>query len=494
MYDLLIRGANIIDGTGAPARVGDVAVKDGKLVTTPQGPAAEVIEAAGLTLTSQGITTELAGQCGSSFFPFPTDEERRELLFQKVGRNAPPVTTMKDYLTWLDTQPKTTNLALYIGHSTMRISAMGYELRKPTAQELETMKAMVREAMEHGALGMSSGLIYAPSCYADEEELVELCKVVAEYGGTYATHMRNEANGVLESVAESISVAEKAGCRLNISHHKVCGKANWGKSVQTLEMVRRARERGVDVTLDVYPYTASCTALDICLPKEFFSYDPKGLREKLRDPAVRAELKEQMLDMDGRYAHCGGWGGVLVTQAANTPAAVNKTVQQYADSIGQEAFEAYFNLVCDNMGAQAVYFSMCDEDLHRIICDENSVLGTDGLVKTLTDPTHPRGFGSFPRAIRLFVREHNLLSLEQMVHKMSGMTAQRFGLTSKGVIADGKDADLVLFDADKITDKATYENGLAMSEGISRVIVAGQTVFADGRLTGVNPGKFVPRR
>ena len=174
MYDLLIRGANIIDGTGAPAYVGDVAVKDGKLVTNPQGPAAEVIEAAGPTLTpgfidahshadygpgaearrlcktSQGITTELAGQCGSSFFPFSTDEERRELLFQEVGRDAPPVTTMKDYLTWLDTQPKTTNLALYIGHSTMRISAMGFELRKPTAQELETMKAMVREAMEHG--------------------------------------------------------------------------------------------------------------------------------------------------------------------------------------------------------------------------------------------------------------------------------------------------------------------------------------------------------
>lgn len=520
MYDLLIKGASVVDGTGAPAYVGDIAVKDGKIVTKPCGDAAQVIDATGLTLapgfidahshadygpgaearrlckSSQGITTELAGQCGSSRFPFPPADnaELTELMYQKVGREAVPAYTLSDYLSWLNTQPLTTNLGLYVGHSTLRIAAMGYELRKPTAEELDTMKTMVREAMEHGAMGMSSGLIYAPSCYSDEEELVELCKVVAEYGGTYATHMRNESRGILEAVAESISVAEKAGCKLNISHHKICGKANWGMSKQTLELIHQARQRGVDVTVDVYPYTASCTSLDICLPKPFFSHGPKGLREKLRDPAVRAQIKEEIQQLDSQhYVNCGGWDGILVTIAANTPAAVNKTVQQYADSIGKDAFEAYFDLVCDNPGAQAVYFSMCDEDLFRIVCDDNAVLGTDGLVRTLTDPTHPRGFGSFPRALRVFVREEKLMSLERMVHKMTGLTASRFGLATKGIIADGMDADLVLFDPNTVTDRATYEDSLRVSEGIPYVIVAGQIVCRDGKLTGATPGRFIAR-
>ena len=262
-----------------------------------------------------------------------------------------------------------------------------------------------------------------------------------------------------------------------------------------MELIHKARERGVDVTVDVYPYTASCTSLDICLPKPFFSHGPKGLREKLRDPAVRAQIKEEILQLDSQhYVNCGGWDGILVTIAANTPDAVNKTVQQYADSIGKDAFEAYFDLVCDNPGAQAVYFSMCDEDLFRIVSDENSVLGTDGLVRTLTDPTHPRGFGSFPHALRVFVREEKLMSLERMVHKMTGLTAKRFGLATKGVIADGMDADLVLFDPQTVTDKATYEDSLRVSEGIPYVIVAGQIVCRDGKLTGATPGKFIPRK
>ncbi len=522
MCDILIHGASIIDGTGAPAFRGDVAIQKGKLVMAPHGPAAEVIDAAGLTLcpgfidvhshgdsilgteagqlckTSQGITTELAGQCGTSRFPFSTDPEKCTLLLQKLGTVTPGIeenTTLERYLKWVNAQPKTANIALYVGHSAVRISAMGFALRKPTPEELETMKAMVREAMEHGAMGMSSGLIYAPSCYADEEELVELCKVVAEYGGFYATHMRDEANNVLDSVREAISVAERSGCKLNISHHKIIGRDNWGRSVQTLELVHQARERGVDVTLDVYPYTASSTALNICLPADFFSHGPEKMCQLLRESKVREELMPHMTGIGSRLRSCGGWSGVLITTAPNTPAAVNKTVLDYAREVGADPFDAYFDLVADNGNrAKAIYFSMGEEDLQRIVCDENAVIGTDGVVNDMVTPSHPRGFGSFPKAIRCFVREKKLLTLEQMIHKMTGLPAQRFGLTGKGIIADGMDADLLLFRADKIRDRATYQNGLATSEGIERVIVGGQTVYADMQLTGACPGKFLPRR
>jgi len=518
MYNLLIRGASVIDGTGAQSFPADVAVKDGKIIMNPNGEAAQVIDAEGLTLcpgfidvhshgdyilgteagmlckTSQGITTELTGQCGSSCFPFSTDPERRDLLHQKLSSHLHNTqhTSMKHYLDWVKTRSKTANIAFYAGHSSLRVSAMGFALRTPTESELQTMKDMLREAMEQGAMGMSSGLIYAPSCYADEHELVELCKVVAEYGGYYATHMRNEAGDVLNSVRESISVAEKAGCKLNISHHKICGKDNWGKSKETLKLIHEARARGVDVTLDVYPYTASSTALNICLPADFFSHGPEQMRQLLRRSDVRAQLKPRMETGDGRLRHCGGWNGVLVTVAPNTPDCVGLTIQEYADKLGADAFETYFDLIVDNGGvAQAIYFSMSEEDLQRIVCDENAVIGTDGLVRDLNTPSHPRGFGSFPKAIRYFVRDKKLLTLEQMIHKMTGLPAQRFGLSGKGIIADGMDADLLLIRPERVCDRATYQNGLALSEGIERVIVAGETVYMDQKLTGACPGKFI---
>jgi len=517
MYDLLIQNASVVDGTGKPAFAADVAVQDGKIVMNPQGDAKEVIDAAGLTLcpgfidvhshgdslfgtragqlskTNQGITTELTGQCGSTRFPFSTDPVKKELMAQKYGRENSEFTSLEKYLAWAETTPKTTNYGIYIGHSAVRISAMGFDNRKPTAEELETMKAMVREAMEHGALGLSSGLIYAPSCYADSDELVELCKVVAEYGGFYATHMRNEAGGVVESVKESIDIAERSGCKLDISHHKVCGKDNWGKSVETLRLIKEARERGVDVTFDVYPYTASSTALNVCMPSDFFAHGPDKMCELLADPAVRAELKPRMQTMDGRLRHCGGWDGILITVAPKNRDAEGMTVQAYADKLGQDAFETFFDLCQVNGGsAQAIYFSMGEEDLQRIVCDENATIGTDGVVRNLETPTHPRGIASFPKCIRYFVREKKLLTLEAMIRKMTGFPAERFGLKGKGVIADGMDADLLLIDPETITDRSTYQDSLQLCDGIERVIVAGETVYLNKELTGKTPGKFIP--
>ena len=525
MYDILFKNISVIDGTGAPAYIGDVAVKDGKIVMHPTGEAAEVVDGTGRTLcpgfidvhshgdmilgtesgrvckTTQGITTEFGGQCGDTLFPVSPDPERQTMLGDSVATcvdtlpDLSPFTTMEGYLRWAEEQYVTCHYTLLTGHSALRIAAMGFENRKPTAEEMEHMKSMLREAMEHGSKGMSSGLIYSPGCYADEDELVELCKVVAEYGGFYATHMRNEAASILDSVRESISVAERAGCKLDISHHKICGKDNWGASAQTLQLIHEARQRGVDVTFDVYPYTASMTAINVCLPAHFFAHGPQKMQELLKDPAVRKELQAEMEVMDGRWRHCGGAGGILVAKAPHTPGICGKTIQEYADEIGKDSTEVFFDLVTDNgHHASGIFFSMCDEDLERIVLDENAVIGTDGVVPNLTSPTHPRGMASFPKAIREFVREKKLLTLEAMIHKMTALPCQRFGIANKGVIAEGCDADLLVVKADEITDRATYTDGLALSDGIERVLVNGITVYQDKKLTNLPAGKFIPHR
>ena len=523
MYDVLIQNAAVIDGTGRPAYGADVAVKDGKIFINPEvSHAAEVINAAGLVLcpgfidshshgdsilgtlagrlckTNQGVTTELTGQCGMTSYPVSTDPEKRNMQLQALGVKSVPedfdtYTNLENYLTWAEKQLLTCNFKIYMGHTALRIAAMGFDDREPTMAELEHMKSMLREAMEHGAMGLTSGLIYSPSCYASEDELVELCKVVAEYDGIYATHMRNEAAGVLDAVQEAIRVAERAGCRLNISHHKVCGRDNWGLSVQTLRTIHEAIGRGVRITLDVYPYTASSTNLNVCLPASFFSHGPEKMCRLLADPEVRAELKEEIQSADGRYRHCGGWSGVMVTCAPNDPGAEGKTVEAYAEELGRDPFDVFFDLVERNgHAAQAIYFSMGEEDLQRIMADENAVVGTDGLVKDLHTPSHPRGFASFPKAIRYFVREKKLFTLEEMIRKMTSLPAERFGIRNKGAILDGYDADLLLIDPDRIADKADYANGLALCDGIERVMVSGITVYQNKQLTGATPGRFIP--
>jgi len=523
MYDILIQNASVIDGTGRPAYGADVAVKDGKIFINPEvSHAAEVIDAAGLVLcpgfidshshgdrifgteagqlckTNQGITTELAGQCGMTTYPVSRDPEKRDAHRQALGIMEVPeafdtFTDLENYLKWAEKQPLTCNFKLYVGHRALRIAAMGFDARKPTGEELEHMKTMLREAMEHGAMGLTSGLIYPPSSYADEEELTALCRVVAEYDGVYATHMRNEAEAVVDSVRESISVAERAGCRLNISHHKVCGRDNWGLSVQTLRLIHEAIGRGVRITMDVYPYTASSTNLNVCLPASFFAHGPKEMARLLANPKVRVSLKEEMTGKNGRWHNCGGWSGVMVTCAPEDRDAEGKTIEAYAEQIGKDPFEAYFDLVLRNgHGAQAIYFFMGEEDLQRIMADENAVVGTDGLVKDLHTPSHPRGFASFPKAIRYFVREKKLFTLEEMIRKMTSLPAERFGIRNKGAILDGYDADLLLIDPDRIADKADYANGLALCDGIERVMVSGITVYQNKQLTGATPGRFIP--
>ena len=533
MFDLLIRHGTIVDGTGRPAYPGAVACEGDKLRVLTESEAesaqaAETIDATGLAVcpgfidahshgdriigtdvgrwckTSQGVTTEIAGQCGSSRFPVTAENlELLRGLYQDgnpawVTEHLSEFVDFASFVRYAQPQDKTLNSFILTGHSALRIAAMGFDKRPPTPAELEHMKAMLRTCMEQGSIGLSTGLLYSPSGYANGDEIAALCEVVAEYGGLYTTHMRDESAGVLASVEEALEVARRTGVRLCISHHKICGKSNWGLSRKTLAMIDAACAEGCQVTYDVYPYTASSSKLSVCLPAYCFAHGMDDLKKRLADPAYRDAVKEQMSgddpQYDGRYRHCGGFGGILISNAPSTPEANGKTVAAYAAEIGKDEFDVFFDLLQrDGNGAYAIYFSMCDDDLFYIVQGKNALVGSDGVATSMTGKTHPRGWGAFPRAIRLYWRENHLFLFEEVIRRMTGMTAERLGVKNRGRIADGFVADLTLVNPETVSDRATYAAPTELSDGIERVIVSGKTVYADKKLTGAYPGRILRR-
>lgn len=559
MLDLLITNAEIVDGTGAQAFHGAVGVKDGKIVlvqresdsaagsasgnvsdsaataaetaTASSLPeAAETVDAAGLTLTpgfidshshndrsvgldpteyalckiSQGVTTEVTGQCGSSNFPVsPARIKEAENLFapempQEKLSEALRNRDFGTFLSYADQAPKAINYAFLMGHGTLRAAVMGTEDRKPTPAEMDEMKAYLTEAMEHGCMGLSTGLIYVPGVYADTEEIIELCRVMKPYGGIYATHMRSESDHVVEAVAEAIRIAEEAGVPLFISHHKICGPRNWGASKETLRLVHEAIGRGVKITMDQYPYLASQTGLVQCMPPEYRAGGDAAFAERLKDPAFRAKVKQEMTEVPPHYnsslQNAGGFGGILVLYSSNVPEAVGKTLEEYAKDLGKDPFEAYFDLmIANNMAGMGAFFCMQEEDMQRIYLDENTVVCTDNVPGTGA-VTHPRSYGALVRAIHHFSTELGLVSFEEAVRKETSSTADRWGLTGKGRIAEGYDADLTLLDRKILADRADFLHPTRLASGIEKVYVNGVLSFEGGRILPSYPGKCITRK
>lgn len=528
MYDLLIKNATVVDGTGTPRFDGSVACENGKLVVLPANTSAEakqVIDATGLFVSpgfidvhshgdvplgrefaslskiSQGITTHFSGQCGFSMMP--VNPKYLDLMSQGMAiftdtlpENMVTFTTFENYLKYAQSLKLPENVKFMIGHVSLRIAAMGFDNRKPTADEMAHMKALLREAMEHGAAGFSTGLIYIPSVYADVDEIAELATVVKEYGGIYATHMRNEAQDVCKSVAESIEVARRSGVKLLISHHKVCGKPNWGLSAETLRMIDEANKAGLDVSADQYPYTASMTHLNVCIPPKYFTKGIAGMVEYLKDPAMRAQIRAEIESPDtpyeNQYQNCAGFDGIFVSRASKTPEAEGQTIGEYARKVGKDPFDVLFDILIANNGvASAIYFCIGEEDIFRIIKNEHVVVGTDGIVKSAEERAHPRAYGSFPRAINYFVKEKGILTLEEVITKMTSKSAEIAMIKNKGIIRDGYDADLVVFDYATIKDTADFINSNRLADGIEYVIVAGEVVYHDKKLTGATPGKVL---
>lgn len=558
MLDLWISGAKVLDGTGKPAFFASVGVKDGTIVKIDrcrdpqedtvrcsgrkeeqrteavrcdsgngdkQESAVRCIDGTGLCLcpgfidfhshgdlvlgtefaklckVSQGITTEIGGQCGSSLFPVNPDRLAEHQALLSVGAaDFPPEmkewTSFSRYLNHAQKTPLATHMKLLIGHGSLRLAVMGFRPDKPSKKEMDQMKGLLREAMEMGAMGLSSGLIYTPSAYGSPEELTELVRELVPFDGYYTTHMRNESDGVEQSVEEALEVARQTGVRLVISHHKICGKQNWGRSQRTLELIDQAVSDGVRVTLDQYPYTASMTHLNACIPPWYFTEGIGAMAEQLKKPEVRRRLRQEIEDPDTPFdnysLNCGGFEGVFISACPVTHEAEGLFVPEYANRMGKEPFEAFCDLMVKNRGEGiGIYHCMWEDDLCRIIQNPNTVVGTDGICRAMEETAHPRAFGSFVRAICHFHKEKKLFSLEEMIRKLTSLPASRAGLTSKGLIREGWDADLVLFDYDRLEDQADFMHSNRLCQGISQVIVNGRVAYEHQKLTGENPGQIL---
>lgn len=524
MLDFKIKNVRIVDGTGSPYFHGEVGVKDGKIVEVGwrvDGEAERVIDGRGLILAPgfidshshsdttwfldrrgesklmQGVTTEVTGQCGASAAPY--GEKRRAAQMDSDTEEGVPVTwtTFAEYLDALEKNGVGLNIAPLVGHSAIRASVMGYDRRPPTEAELEEMKKHIVEAMEAGAFGYSSGLIYPPSSYADTQELIELAKAMAPYGGIYATHMRNEGLGLLESVEEAITIGREAKVPVQISHHKVTAEKAWGAVKDSLRMIEEARAQGVDVLCDQYPYIASATSLTSIIPGWAHEGGPKALLARLKDPETSAKLK-QIVD-ESRAG--GGWNKLLITsvRSEKNRFAQGKRIPEIAAIWGVSEVEAAWRLLIEEeLEVGEANFGMCEEDVKTVMSSRLVMIGSDSSATALDGPLakghpHPRTFGTFPRVLGKYTREEKLLTLEQAVYKMTGMAAMRLKLWDRGVIRPGAWADLVLFDPDTIIDTATFENPRQYPKGIEWVMVNGVMVIEDGRHTGKFPGKVLRR-
>ncbi len=516
MEQLCIKNANIIDGTGAPAFTGDVYVRDKKISRVAKkgearSEAAAVIEAEGLTLTpgfidahshgdlmiespfstlsklSQGITTQAAGQCGVSMWPADTRDMQQHIRFVSgisPCPSVPPTEALQSYAGYrayidgIAHKPKT---ELFTGHGALRLKVMGYDTRKPDRAELLQMQRLLEESMEGGALGMSTGLVYAPGCYGQEQEIMELLRVVHAHKGVYATHVRDESNRVEEAEEEAMRCAFEADVPIFISHFKAAGRQNWGKPARILKRFDEAIARGLRLTVDHYPYLAGQTSLNVSIPPRYRKDGMERLCAYFEDPAALAEMKAEMAvqsDYDNYIFNSGGFEGVMVAACPLFKEAEGMRISDYARAKNMDAFDAYIDILRRNKGlGLGVYFHMCEDDLLAIAAYPQSVIGTDGLLGREDENGHPRAFGSFPRAIRYYVKEKKLFSLEEMIRRMTGLSAERLGLLDRGRIEKGMAADLVLMDYESLEDKADYRESNLTASGIKTVFIDGIAVY-----------------
>jgi N-acyl-D-amino-acid deacylase len=530
MWDVLIQQAWVIDGRGAPSFVADVAIRGNTIVqvgtiTSPQ--ARVMIDGTGLTLAPgfidlhthsdytllvnplaeskvhQGVTTEVIGNCGTS--PAPLGDEAfpiiRARMQQQYGLDV-SWRTLAGYLERLAESGTAINVVPLVGHGTIRSAVMGYAQRPPTTSELTHMQRLIAEAMTDGAFGLSTGLVYAPGCYADTDEIVELAKVVGQAGGMYFSHIRGESDSVLEAAQEAITVGQRAGVAVQISHLKTAGRENWEKTPALLDLLDQANARGLDVTGDMYPYTAGATSLGALLPPWVHEGGLTKLLPRLRDEQVRARIRrdlEQGVDGWWNPARAAGWSGVQISRAPQHRSYQGMRLSDIAPLRRQDPLEAALDILLAEEGnAGVVLFMMGDVQVQTILQHRRVMIGSDAGA---TAPygvlgqghPHPRAYGTFPRILGTYVRERGVISLEEAIFRMTGLTAWRLGLSDRGLVRPGYKADLVIFDAQHIADQATYDMPHAYPTGIRWVLVNGQVILRDGERLPVLPGRVLLR-
>jgi N-acyl-D-amino-acid deacylase len=499
-YDLLLKNGRIVDGTGNPWYRGDVAIRGEEIVRIASGitePARRVVDVAGHVIAPGFIDIHTHARRG--IFEVPTAENyaRQGVTTLIEGPDGGSPVPLGPFLARLDSLPKSVNLGSFIGQGSVRSAVIGDVNRRPTPQELDRMRALVEQGMREGALGLSSGLFYVPGTFTPTEEVIHLAKVAARFGGIYISHMRDEASGVVESVSETIRIGEEGGLPAQVTHHKVVGPGNWGRSAETLRLVDEARARGVDVTIDQYPYTASSTSIQAALLP---AWAQEGRREdvlgRLRDPATRARIKEETVRILRLERGGGDPTNVVVASCTWDSTLAGKNLADVArlrglDPTLEHAAEAAFWIV-ERGGCQGIFHAINEADLERILRHPATMIGSDGEIPSFGRAhPHPRSYGTFARVLGVYVRQRGTLTLEEAVRKMSSFPAQRLGLSDRGVLRPGMKADLAVFDPARVRDAATFERPHQYAEGFSMVIVNGAVIYENGAMTPARPGKVL---
>jgi N-acyl-D-amino-acid deacylase len=526
MAEVLVRNARIVDGTGNPWFVADVAIDKDTIVEigrlSPDACYREVIDADGLTLSPgfidmhshsdlmqmekplasqkirQGITTELISQDGLGVAPMLPERAPEYRKYLSGLQGDPDVgwtwRTFAEYLDRLESAGTATNLASLLSHGALRVVVIGLEEREATEQELAEMADLAAQAFEQGAFGFSTGLIYPPCVFADHRELITLGKATAAARGIFVVHVRNERDLIRESIQEIFDIGYQTGVTPHISHLKVMGKENWGKASDVLALFDEARRNGLRVGFDQYPYPAGSTMLSVLIPAYAHGGGPEALLSRLRDVQMRAILAEQMekgLPGWENITTAAGWEGILITGVSEGP---NKkwegmSLADIARYRGTSPQEVVFDLLLEEqLQVSMVNFSMHENDVATIMRHPMGMLGTDGL---LGGKPHPRAYGSTARILQKFVREDEILSIEQAIARMTSRSAAQLGLFDRGIIRPGMKADLVLFDADKVRDKATYTDPCQHPEGFEYVWVNGAAALRKGTETGTLSGRVL---
>lgn len=528
-YDVIIRRGAIYDGGGEKSFVGDVAIQGdriAKLGELGQATAEVEIDAKGLAVAPgfinmlswatesllhdgrsqsdlrQGVTLEVFGE-GWSMGPLSESMRADTIRTQGDIKFDVPWTTLAEFLEHLERRGVSTNVASFVGATTVRIHVLGYADRRPSGGEIEQMKTLVRQAMQEGALGVGSSLIYAPAFYADTHELTELCKAAAEYDGMYVSHIRSEGNRLLESVDEFLQIARDAGIRSEIYHLKAAGEANWPKLDQVIAKIEEARKAGFEITADMYTYTAGGTGLNAAMPPWVQEGGLDRWIERLRDPKIRARVIEEMKTPTDKWENlllaAGSPERVLLVGFKNDALKplTGKSLAEIARQRGVSPEEAAINLVIeDGSRVDTIYFFMDEANVRKKIalpwvsfCSDSESMAPEGPF--LKSNPHPRAYGSFARLLGKYVREGRVIPLEAAVHRLSGFPAANLRLADRGRLKEGYFADVVVFDPATIADHATYAEPHQYATGVKHVFVNGRQVIRDGEHTGAKPGRAV---
>lgn len=539
MYDLIITGGRVLDGTGNPWQWADLGIRHGCIAALVParpgqpsplaGKAPRVIDATGQVVAPgfidlhshsdlpllanrtadskvmQGVTTEVIGQCGASLAPV-TEASLPVLRAAMRGflevETEWPWRSYGDYLGRLASQGTSVNVAGVVGHGPVRIAAMGFEQRPPTAGELELMGAMIRRSIEEGAFGWSTGLIYTPGSYSQLDELEALGRATGEAGGIYFTHMRSEGEGIFGALAEALAVGRAGRCPVHVSHLKASGGAQ-GRAPELLAALEAARAEGIDVTADQYPYIAGSTSLAALLPPWAHQGGREQLLARLRDPAGRERMAADMRGkLPGWENDFRGlpWDKVVISRCEAQPTYEGRSVASIAAELGRDGYDTVFHLLAEvDPGTGMVVFMMREDEVALMMRHDLVMVGTDGSGLCPTGPMgqgkpHPRSYGTFPRILGQYVREQGSLTLQQAIRKMTSAAAGRLGLADRGQLREGWWADVVVFDPATVADRATFADPHQYPAGIGHVLVNGQVVVEGGRHTGRTPGQVLRPR